>query len=224
VTAAVTLRQRVANWLAPKRATDPIEFSSPMSMWYGPGIGNQPTHEMLLQENIGVPDIATRAIANRVATLNPLVKVERRVTSGTTEDEILDDHPLKLLLDRPHPNFSRMQLMRLTAQYIVTVAQSYWLKIGTGFGVPGRLHPIPAGFCWPLVEGAEVVAYGYKDGKGELGKLRPEDVVRFYFPDPENLWGSEGYLGPSGVTADALKFAGQHLRSHYQNDATPKVA
>jgi SPP1 gp7 family putative phage head morphogenesis protein len=48
------------------------------------------------------------------------------------------------------------------------------------------------------------------------------DVVRFYFPDPESPWTSEGYLGPNAITADSLQFASEHLRSHYQHDATPK--
>ena len=48
-------------------------------------------------------------------------------------------------------------------------------------------------------------------------------MVRFYFPDPEAPWSSEGYLGPNGVETDSMKFAGQSLRSHYQNDATPKT-
>jgi hypothetical protein len=37
------------------------------------------------------------------------------------------------------------------------------------------------------------------------------------------MFSAEGYLGPNAAVADAQKFADQHLRSHYQNDATPKV-
>jgi len=48
-------------------------------------------------------------------------------------------------------------------------------------------------------------------------------MIRFFFPDPESPWTSEGYLGPSGITADSLKFAGQHIRAQYQDDATPKT-
>ena len=219
----MSLRERIAIWLAPKRGTNPIEFHPPAQMWFGQGVGNQPSHETLLQENIGVPDIATRAIANRIATLNPLVKVERRITGGTTEDEILDDHPLKMLLDRPHPNFSRMQLLRLTGQYIVTVGEAYWLKVGSRLGPPIELHPIPPHRISPQLADGVVTGYRVQSYSGRADTLRAEDVVRFYFPDPEAPWSSEGYLGPSGITADALKFSSQHLRYHYQNDATPKA-
>jgi SPP1 gp7 family putative phage head morphogenesis protein len=66
-----------------------------------------------------------------------------------------------------------------------------------------------------------VESYTIQDGAGKQSPLPAEMVVRCFFPDPESPWTSEGYLGPTGITVDSQKFAGQHLRSHYQNDATP---
>ena len=122
----MTLRERLPAWLGGKQraAGPPIEWHQPNTEWFGPGLGNQPSHDTLLKENIGVPDRATRAIANRLSTLNPQIKISRRETGGTETDEILDDHPLKALLDRPHPNLSRAQLLRLTTQWIVTVGEA----------------------------------------------------------------------------------------------------
>lgn len=207
----------------PVRASSPaIPFHPTYSQSFGPGIGNQPSHAVLLQENIGVPDIATRAIANRISSLVPLVKVSRRLRPGTIVDEILDDHPLKSLLDRPHPDLSRMQLLRLTTQWIVTVGEAYWLKVSSRLQVPMELHPIPPTHIHPVLSGGVVSGYLALTGDGKPMPLDRDKVVRFYFPDPENVYGSEGYLGPGGITADSLKFASQHLRSHYENDATPK--
>lgn len=221
-----SLRERFGAWIAGRAATGRIEFHPPSFATYGVGIGglNQPQHEVLLQESLGFADVATRAIANRLASLNPQVKVTRREQRGTTMDEVLDDHPLKRLLDRPHPNLSRTQLLRLTAQYIVTVGEAYWLKVGTSLGVVSELHPIPPMMVEPELSQGVVTGYGVRDGSGHRHILRPDTVVRMYFPDPEAPWRSEGYLGPSGAFADSLKFASQHLRRHYQHDATPKLA
>jgi len=169
----MTLRERLPTWLGGKppvteerASTKAIDFSPFYSSWYGPGIGSQPSHERLLQENLGVPDAATRAIANRISGLNPLVKVTKREQAGTTTDEILDDHVLKRLIDRPHKNFSRSQVLRLTTQWIVTVGEAYWLKVGNGLGVPGELHPYPPGNVTPRVAQNILRGYTVRDGNG----------------------------------------------------------
>jgi SPP1 gp7 family putative phage head morphogenesis protein len=113
--------------------------------------------------------------------------------------------------------------MRLTAQWIVTVGEAFWLKVRNGLALPTELHPIPPTNIVPLVGAGIVSGYLVTDGNGRKVALATDEVVRFYFPDPENLWASEGYLGPAGITADSLKFAGQHLRKHYEVDATPKT-
>ena len=206
-----------------RAATDPIPFHPLQTNQFSPGIGNQPPHDVLLREDLGIPAMANRAIANRIGSLVPLVKTERRIEAGTTVDEVIDDSPLKALLDRPHPNFSRSQLLRLTAQYIVSVGEAYWLKVGSRMGVPVELHPMLPEKVVPLVTNGVVEAYSVTDGDGQVQRLGAEFVVRFFFPDPEFPWQSEGYLGPVGVTADALKFIGQHLRKYYENDAMPKA-
>ena len=89
--AMAQVRERVGNWIAGRAA--PISFAPEQAgMYYGTGLGgNQPTHETLLRESIGVADVATRAIANRLSTLNPQVKVSRRQADGTLADEVLED-------------------------------------------------------------------------------------------------------------------------------------
>ena len=220
----LSLRDRWQGFRHGRASTDAIAFHAGMAAHFGPGIGNQPAHNTLLQENTGVADMATRAIASRLSTLNPLVKVRRRERSGTVVEEILDDHPLKLLLNRPHPNLSWQQIARLTGQYIVTVGEAYWLKVGNGLGLPVELHPIPPGNIEPALSGGIVSHYVVTSGDGRRKDLPTDTVVRVYFPDPENPHGSEGYLGPAGLVADTLKFSKQTVRAHYQGDATPKTA
>ena len=226
------IRERLGQWLSPapptaeerlRQAVEALQFPSTHSSNFGPGMTRQPSHDTLLQESMGIADVATRAIANRLSTLNPQIVTKIGVGADQIE-EIQYDHPLKALLDRPHPDFSRAQLLRLTAQYIVTVGEAYWLKVGNGFGATVELHPVPPSYIWPLIDHGVTQAYRTRDGDGKEKDVPSDSVVRFYFPDPENPWASEGYLGPVGVVTDALKFSNQHLRYHYQNDATPKTA
>jgi phage portal protein BeeE len=228
----MSIRERLGQWLSPsppsdeerlRQAVAALQFPAVHSTYFGPGVTQQPSHETLLQESLGIADVATRAIANRISTLNPQIVTKIGVGADQIE-EIQYDHPLKRLLDRPHPDFSRAQLLRLTAQYIVTVGEAYWLKVGNGFGATLELHPIPPTNMWPLIDHGVTTAYRSRDGDGKEQDLPADSVVRFYWPDPQNPWAAEGYLGPVGVVTDALKFSNQHLRYHYQNDATPKTA
>lgn len=225
--------QTVRSWFSPKPSADqlamlraaPIDFSpGTLGNFFGSGIAsNQAPHDTLLAENLGVADMATRAIANRVATLNPQVKVSRQTSKGTLEDEVLDDHVLKVLLDFPHKNFTRRMLYRLTAQYIVTVGEAYWLKIGNAAGKPAALQPMPPQRVEPIIDGGIITGYRVLDGSGRDHSLPANEVIRFWFPDPETLYTSEGYLSPNSVNTDAHRFAGEHLRSRYQTDAIPPI-
>jgi len=219
-----TLRERIAGFRHGRAATESIPFHPSFGQPFLGGLGDQPSTGVLLKESRGVAAAATRAIANRVSTLNPLVKVSRRQTEGTLKDETLDDHPLKLLLDKPHPNFTRSQIFGLLASHVLTVGEGYWLKVGSRLGVPIELHPIPPANVTPILASGVVEAYRVTDGEGHPQTLPADTIVRFYIPDPESPWSAEGYLGPAGIVTDSLKFAGQHLKSHYQNDATPKTA
>jgi hypothetical protein len=167
--------------------------------------------------------MATRAIANRIASLNPQVKVSRQTEKGTTEDEVLDDHALKVLLDRPHPTFTKQQMLRLLGQWIPAVGTGYWLKIRSRLGPPVMLQPMPPQNVEPVIRQGEIDAYSVKDGKGAVHRIERSEVVHFWFPDPETLYTAEGYLGPNAVVTDAQRFASEHLRSRYQNDATPPM-
>lgn len=208
-----------------RAATQAFEFHAPSAQSFGYGIGglHQPSHDVLLRESLGTFHVGKRAIANRLADLNPQVLVSRRETGGTLRDEVLDDHALKLLLDRPHPNFTRGQLLRLTGQWVVDVGEAYWLKVGNGFGVPTELHPVPPSMIEPVVSMGVIEGYTVRDYRGEQRMLPADVVIRFFFPDPEDPWRAEGYLGPHAITRDALKFAGEHLRYYFQHDATPKT-
>lgn len=205
-----------------RASTDPVDFTPMHQSGFTHGIGNQPSHEDLLRESRGVFDMAQRAIANRISTLEWEVGTTSRKDGKMVFDPI-EEHPAKLLIDKPHPNITSSMLFRLGAQWVTSVGESHWLKVGSGLGVPVELHPIPPTNIAPVWRGGVIAAYVLRDGSGQDRTIEPDCVIHFYWPDPERYWGPEGYLGPNGATADTLKFSGQHMREFYRNDAMPKA-
>ena len=140
------------------RATRPVEFHTTPAPWYGYGASNA-SHATLLAQMQGITEAAQRAIANRVASLGLEVKTERVTEKGTTENEVLDDHPLKYALDNPHPDFSRGQLMGLAARHVMTVGETYFLKVGNGLNYTVELHPLPPANVTPVFAGGVIVSF-----------------------------------------------------------------
>jgi hypothetical protein len=196
---------------------------------FGPGLGHQPQAEVALRENLGLADAATRAIANRIASLELEVTMPRIGPDGTRDEEVIDDHPLAQLLQRPHPDFSSWMLLRLSAQYIITTGEAYLFK-GRPDGLAtltqgpiAWIYPYPPGTVVPQIEGGQIVAFRVTDANGNQFSMARDDVIRTWIPDPENPWRGEGYIGPSALVIDSHKFAMEHIRRHYQHDATPKT-
>ena len=199
----------------------PIDWYPGTQRWFGPGLGNQPSHETLLREVLLIADACTRVTANRLATIR--MQVVRDVQDGRLQTtEVVEGHPLGALLARPHPQISSYQLMRLTGQWILTTGEAYWQKIGSGMGVPVELHPAVPDRIEPLVTGGGISQYRITEGDGTQRDMPADIFVRYWFPDPENLFGSEGTFAPQAAVADAYKFAAETGRAHYQHDATPK--
>ena len=221
-----TARQSFANMIAPKRAsTNPIPFNIPtVSAFQGGLNSNQPSAATLLRECRGIAASAQRAISNRLATLELQASVERPGRGGqaSTFDLLPPTHPLSQLLKRPHPNFSQSQFLKLSGDWIGSTGEADWLKVGSGLRVPIELQPIPPTKIVPHVVNGVVTHYVVTDAFGKPQNVESDCVIRMYFPDPEAPHAAEGILGPTGIEVDSLKFAGEHQKAYYQNDATPK--
>ncbi len=212
-------RERQAQQRA-ERLDVPIHFAGPGLNLIG--LGNQPRHEKLLEEGLkGWAAIANRPIADRLASLRILVFEMIQDERVQVEAE----HPLQVVLDNPGPIFSRQLLLMLTAWHLQAVGEAYWQKVSDGIGVTRQLWPIPPQNIAP-VPGTENVIAGYevRTGRGDTLFLPENEVVRIWRPDPSSIYSSIGVLGPQSVEWDAERFRMEHLRSHFKNDATPRVA
>lgn len=147
------------------------------------------------------------------------------------ELEPIADHPLQALLDRPNDDFSRAATLRLIAGHLVLVGEAYVLKVrAQGLRRPGAERNIPTELWMmhpartsPALDGGRVSHYLVMDGNGKQQPIEKEDVIRFWMPDVESLYGSRGYLGPQASSVDADKFSDQTVRAHFMHDAVPRV-
>jgi len=224
LSAAPTLWQRIFRRTPPappmQRASAPIPFH--MDRFVGIQRAGAPSAKALLEGADGIPAIAARAIADRIASLDLNVVVQRRARAGTVEEEVLDDHPLKRLLDAPSPTHSAVQTLRLIAQYVVTTGEAYLLKVGPG-RIPQSLFLMLPDRVQPLAARGVINGYEVHAADGSRTQLRAEEVVRIWNPDPATLYTAKGVLGPQAVVADAVSFQQQHLRAHYETNAIPPV-
>ena len=203
-----------------ERARAPVPFH--WDQFIGIGGTNSPSHDALMRETLGVPAIASRVIKDRVASLEPLVFVQRKERNGTVIEEQLDDHPLKALLDNPSRTHTRMQTFGLIAQHVVSVGEAYLLKVGRSM-IPESLYVMLPNKVEPLASAGVITGYRVTDGQGREQNFEAREIVRIWNPDPETLYTSRGVLGPQAIVYDALKFQESHLRSHFESNAVPPV-
>jgi len=204
-----------------RAVSQPISFA-PSQIPSVKGIGSQPPDERLLQEVRGWQAIATRAIADRVAGLE--LQVGHMVQEGSRSTfDPQPKHPLQTLLDRPSPLHSRRNTLHLIANYVVTLGEAYLLKVGSDAGLTVELYVMLGGSVSPVLSAGVVSGYLVRDGSGTETPIAAEDVVRVWRPDPESLYTSVGFLGPQAIAADSSKFLSEHLRRHFERDATPRI-
>lgn len=217
----------LSDWLRRKpaaaRAFDPPVY---FDGTYRSGLTHlgQPSNDKLLSATVSWHAIAARAICDRIQSLEPIVLVRRRVADGTITEEELDTHMLKLLLDSPNPLFTRLQLLRITAHWLVTTGEAYWLKVQDRMRVTRELWPLSPANMELVVDPEEQIAGYVHTSAGKQIRYERDEVVRFWSPDPENPFLGVGNLSPQAVAFDSSRFLDETMRDHFANDATPKVA
>jgi phage portal protein BeeE len=224
----MTQAQVAPSWLArifrraplERRQTAPIPFHSEVRH-FGLGPTNQPGADDLLRESLGWSAIATKAIADRIASLE---LVAFRTATDGDEEQVERAHPLAKILRSGSSLHGPIQTQRLVAQYLVTIGEAYLLKVrGNEITVPVALWVMNGARVQPIPTGGVIRSYRVTRGDGGQVEIPAEDVVRIWWPDPENIYGAEGLLGPQGTIVDTTKFADQTMRAHFEQNAMPRA-
>lgn len=115
----------------------------------------------------------------------PLV-VDRRVESTW---EVVDDHELSALIERPNQFWSGELLWQATVLSLMLTGNGYWIKVTDQQLRVLELWWVPPGLMeprWPQDGSAFISHYDYTPGT-ETIKLKPDDVVHFRLGvDPGN--------------------------------------
>lgn len=217
----------VAERLFSTMRADPLVFHQGNQLAGGIHLGNQPAPANLLEAIQGWAAIGAGVVADRVMGLDDHLEVvaARRGPDGKEDVETLVDHPAMRLLHDPGPVFSIDLLLALTTYHVLQTGTAYWQKIRDGIGMPVQLWPLPPQNTVPLGgKGADVITgYRVTSGTGQQTDLPREDVIRIWKPDPLTLYTSIGRLGPQHLEFDAQRYLAEHLKRHFEHDATPRV-
>ena len=184
---------------------------------------SQPSPAALLREFKSWQAIAARAKAQRLSSLELEVTMEVRESEGTLKQEVIDDHPYKRLLDRPNPLFSRRQTLLLASYWLTQAGRAPFLKVTDGLGNVVELWPLNPDLTEPIVSDDDpIVGWVFHSQGGEI-TYEFDEVVNIWDPDPVSPFDGLSTLGPQAAGYDTAKFMDETLRSHFQDDATPKA-
>ncbi len=194
------------------------------------GFGDSSNAKATLDAISGASASAIRVIRQRIQGLQ-LGVYTRRFVNGKFEDTPAFNHPLQSLLDNPTLNpeglftHSYKQLIGLVTTQYLAVGEAYLIVIQDGAGIPRQLQIATPGTIEPQLTKGVISGYrvfGTQRGPDRI--LRPQDVIRFWEPDPFDLYESRGIMGKSQAIIETDLFAIERWRKFYQNDATPKLA
>ncbi len=219
-----------------RAATEPIDFGFGGSRFsFGNALngdrGHQPRTEALLRASTGIFSTGEKKIAERVASLELEVVTPKRQPDGSFKVEVVDDpmHPLVALLAVVHPDFGKYAMFKMKTQQVISTGKAFWLKVGGAIrsnvdqsrALPVELHPMPPDRVERVWRNGVINHYVVQTGRGGVERLDPDLVIDFNMPDPENMTGSEGVLGPNGVSHNANEFAKETMREHFRHNAMP---
>jgi len=188
------------------------------------GTSQQPAPSLLLRDGFaGVQATAARAIAARLSDLEFVVQNRVRGEDGVRKWEDDPDHPLLDVLDRPNPYLSRNQMLKLTSYWLTQTGSAYWLIVTNGAGATREFWPMSPANVETLSDDVMPISGYVFHGQGGETRYGLDEVVHMFDPDPDDPFKGVGVVGPQARDFDSNQFAGETMRSHFQNDATPKL-
>lgn len=155
--------------------------------------------------------------AEGVASANMhLYRLDRQ--SDRTE---LFDHPLVKLLNRPNPHTTGYKLDMLTSLYMDLTGEAFWIVERDRHGQPVELWSANPAYMWVYPDREEFIrGWAYRCGSDNI-PIAPEDVIHFYFPNPNNPYRGIGPAQAAGVDLQSSKYAKEWNRRFFFNSARP---
>lgn len=162
-----------------------------------------------------------RTLSTSVA--EPPLRVYRK-----DDDEEVENHPLRALLERPNPHMSEFEFWELVVTHLSICGRAFYWKQRSNRGQPVALWPLRPDRVTPRHDPMTLLAGWTYTLDGVDFAIPTEDILAFNLPDPgDETGGVVGGLGPLQVLAaeiDTDNEATGHVFSLLRNYAVPGVA
>lgn len=187
------------------------------------GLGLQEKSSTLLEEYMSWVYANVSTIAESVSQ----IKIQLFKLSKDDQVTEVKEHPILELIHRPNPYMTKMEFVELiTAYRLLTGESPIRLK---GDKEPTELWPIDPLTLNPIIgktpDAFELIV-GYelsdqKNGKSEIIKLKPEEIVFIKNINPRNKWRGYGVVEAAQGSIDTMHYSEQYNLNFFKNSAVP---
>lgn len=152
----------------------------------------------------------------------PALRVFRR----DKDDEVIDGHPIRRLLERPNADMGEAELLSCVVTYMALGGNAYLYKARSSTGQVVELWPYHAGELWPVGSATQWIDhYVYDRGDGELQVVDKNDVIHCkWMPDPQHPGSGLAPLKTIARETDIDNELTRYLYALLCNDAMPRTA
>jgi HK97 family phage portal protein len=145
------------------------------------------------------------------------LQVKRRGDKKT-----LDDHPLRLLLERPNPFMSEADFWGFTLVNFRLAGVSYWLKVRSAAGIVVGLWPLRPDWMAPVASRKSFIDhYEYQTAGGQKIDIPAQDVLCFARRSPLNLYQTVSALKVISRVGDVDNTVTDFLKKFFDKGAMP---
>lgn len=146
----------------------------------------------------------------------PLIVQQRKGEEWAT---VPANHPLQRLIDRPHQDIDKCELIRLFVCHADLAGDAYLLKVRLGNRKPAELFPLmPQDVA--VIPGKDRLIQGYKNTKTNA-IYGTEDIIHLSYTNPDNLFTGQPPLMACGKSVDIDNAAAAFQKISMQNRGVP---
>jgi len=160
------------------------------------------------------------ACINERATSLPeaTLQVYQRTKDG---EEIIPDHPLRQLLQKPNPFMTEFELLEMTVTYLDIAGNAFWEKARSAAGRVVELWPLRPDRVRIVPDNVKYISqYVYEIG-GIWYPLDPADVIHFKYFHPTDYFFGMPLLKAISRAIATDNEATDFVKSMLENSATP---
>jgi len=145
------------------------------------------------------------------------------IVCNEATDEVLDGHPLQLLMESPTPELDGTTLLEIIVGSLDSGGNAYLHIVRNAQGVPLELWPIPQDGMKPVHQKGDkryISHYRY-DWQGAVRTIPAEDVLHLAYTHPEDRFSGMSPLRAAGMAVDLDNEASAWQKVSLQNRGVP---